>query len=70
MNVIAPGLIKTDPNRKNIANPALRDTLLTRIPLGVVGCPEEVAGAAVFLASDGANLITGATLFVDAGITV
>lgn len=70
VNAIAPGLIETDLNRKDIANPAFRDAFLTRIPLGVVGRPEDVAGAAVFLASDDANLITGATIFVDAGITV
>jgi glucose 1-dehydrogenase len=70
VNAIAPGLIETDLNRKDYANPALRDAILRRIPLGVVGRPEDVAGTAVFLASDDANLITGATLFVDAGITV
>jgi len=70
VNAIAPGLIETDLNRKDYANPALRDAILRRIPLGVVGRPEDVAGTAVFLASDDANLMTGATLFVDAGITV
>ena len=47
----------------------IRQDLLARIPLGRVGMPEDVTGAAVFLASDAAGLITGQTLYVDGGWT-
>lgn len=66
VNCIAPGFIDTDMTR---ALPeAQRDALLTQIPLGRLGRPEDIAAATVFLASPGAAYITGTTLHVNGGM--
>jgi NAD(P)-dependent dehydrogenase (short-subunit alcohol dehydrogenase family) len=72
VNVISPGPIKT-PGLVNLAGPdaaqqqGLLDYMASTVPLGRVGDPDEVAGAAVFLASADASFIAGAELFVDGG---
>jgi 3-oxoacyl-[acyl-carrier protein] reductase len=66
VNCVAPGFIDTDMTR---ALPdAQREGLLSRIPLGRLGAPEEVAYAVAFLASPRAAYITGATLHVNGGM--
>ncbi len=71
VNAIAPGLIETDMNRADIAQDDFRERRLARIPMGEIGAPDDVVGAVVFLASnDEARLVTGATLFIDAGQTI
>ena len=71
VNAIAPGLIETDLNRSDIADPGFRERRLARIPLKEIGVPEDVVGAVVFLASnEEARLITGASVFIDAGQTI
>jgi NAD(P)-dependent dehydrogenase (short-subunit alcohol dehydrogenase family) len=71
VNAIAPGLIETDLNRKDIANPEFRERRLARIPLKEIGVPDDVVGSVVFLASNAeARLVTGASLFIDAGQTI
>lgn len=70
VNEICPGLIETDLNRKDIAVPAFREARLSRIPLRKIGRPADVAGAAVFLASDEASLMTGASVFIDGGASI
>jgi NAD(P)-dependent dehydrogenase (short-subunit alcohol dehydrogenase family) len=69
-NSVAPGLIETDLNRKDLANPEFRNYRLGRIPLKQIGTPEDVVGAAVFLASDESRLATGSSLFLDGGQTI
>jgi 3-oxoacyl-[acyl-carrier protein] reductase len=69
-NAIAPGLIETDMNRADIADPDFRTYRLNMIPLGIIGVPEDVVGAAVFLASDESRMSTGATVFLDGGQTI
>jgi NAD(P)-dependent dehydrogenase (short-subunit alcohol dehydrogenase family) len=68
VNAVAPGYIETDMTRDLLAS-RWRSRLLERIPLRRFGRPEEVVGAVVFLASEAASYITGATLFVDGGWT-
>lgn len=70
VNLIAPGTIETDLNRAFLADPAARGAKLAGIPLGRIGEPEDVAGAAVFLASSAAAYVTGATITVDGGLTI
>jgi NAD(P)-dependent dehydrogenase (short-subunit alcohol dehydrogenase family) len=69
-NAIAPGLIETDLNRTDLADAAFRDYRLSMIPLKVIGDPDDVVGAAIFLASDESRLATGSTVFIDAGQTI
>ena len=70
VNLIAPGTIETDLNREFLAEAANRRAKLGLIPMDRVGRPEDVAGAAVFLASDAAAYVTGATIVVDGGLTL
>jgi NAD(P)-dependent dehydrogenase (short-subunit alcohol dehydrogenase family) len=69
-NAIAPGLIETDMNRHDLAEPDFRNYRLSMIPLGVIGTPEDIVGAAVFLASEDSRMATGATIYLDAGQTI
>lgn len=66
-NAIAPGLIKTDFSRMLWENKSLLDEVTLRTPLQRMGEPEDIAGVAVFLASDAAKYITGQTIIVDGG---
>lgn len=68
VNGIGPGLIETPLTARGLARPGARAGLERQIPLGRVGQPEDVGGAAVFLASPAAGYITGQMLFVDGGI--
>jgi NAD(P)-dependent dehydrogenase (short-subunit alcohol dehydrogenase family) len=67
VNAVCPGLIRTRLTERHFSSPGLLKEYFRAIPLGRGGMPEEVANASVFLASDLASYITGATLFVDGG---
>jgi glucose 1-dehydrogenase len=69
INSIAPGAIETPINTKLLNDPAKLNALLAQIPLGRLGTPDDVASLAVFLASDAAAYVTGATFTVDGGLT-
>ncbi len=70
VNSIAPGAIKTPINRDAWDTPEALKTLLTLIPDQRIGEPGDIARTAVWLASDQSDYITGATLFVDGGMTL
>jgi gluconate 5-dehydrogenase len=71
VNAIAPGWIETDMSRKALAgDPARRDRILTRTPMGRLGVPADVGWAAVYLTSRAAQFVTGVVLPVDGGISV
>ena len=69
VNAVAPTFIRTPGTVKWLADDDFRRDLLSRIPLGRVGDPVDVAGAVVFLASPAAAMVTGATLMIDGGWT-
>ncbi len=66
---IAPGAIQTAINQNVREDPEGHRDLLSKIPLGRVGTPEDIAGMAIVLASDIAGYMTGTTVFVDGGMT-
>lgn len=70
VNSIAPGAIKTPINLEARDTPEEVEALLHLIPYGRVGESEDIAKAAVWLASDQSDYMTGATLFVDGGMTL
>jgi len=69
VNCIAPGLIKTDFARALWEDPKNLELVTATTPLKRIGLPEEVAGAAVFLAAPAGNFITGQSIVVDGGVT-
>ncbi|WP_375600358.1 glucose 1-dehydrogenase [Devosia sp. Naph2] len=70
VNGIAPGAIRTAINRDAWETPEAEKKLLELIPYGRVGEPEDVARAAVWLASDASDYVVGTTLYVDGGMTL
>jgi 2-dehydro-3-deoxy-D-gluconate 5-dehydrogenase len=69
VNAIAPGYVATENTRALREDPARSRELVARIPVGRFAEPDEMAGAAVFLASDAASYVTGSVLVVDGGWT-
>lgn len=70
VNSIAPGAIKTPINHDAWATPQAEKKLLQLIPYQRVGVVEDIAAAAVWLASDDSDYVNGTTLFVDGGMTL
>jgi len=68
VNGISPGAILTDMNRAHLTEPPRRERLLGNIPLQRIGDPEDIVGAAVFLASPESDYVTGTTIYVDGGL--
>ena len=69
-NSVMPGTIATDINKEDLSDPKKRAYMESRIPLGRLGEPRDVAGCVVFLASDLARYVTGAAVLVDGGAFV
>ena len=70
VNGIAPGAIRTPINTSAWATPAAYADLMKLVPYGRIGEPEDIARAAVWLASDHSDYVVGSTLFVDGGMTL
>lgn len=70
INCIAPGLIQTDFARALWDNPDTLAQATSTTPLGRIGQPDEIAGAAVFLASDAGSFMTGQAMVIDGGVTI
>lgn len=69
VNTLCPTFVETPMTAPSLARPAFRDWVLSNIRLGRVARAEDVAGAAVFLLSDAAAMVTGSSLVVDGGWT-
>lgn len=69
VNALAPGVIETPMTEVTRSDPKRIEGFMSRIPLRRVGSPEEIAGPAVFLASDLASYVDGVVLSVDGGLT-
>ena len=70
VNAIAPGAIRTPINTAAWSSPEAYADLMTLVPYKRIGEPDDIARAAVWLASDAADYVTGTTLFVDGGMTL
>ena len=68
VNSISPGAVATDMNRDVLSDPVKREKLISRIPLRRIAEPQEIVGAAVFLASSESDYVTGTTIYVDGGL--
>jgi len=69
VNAVSPGYFPTAMNAPMVAAPGRREALVSRIPLGRPGEPEDLAGVVAFLASDAARYVTGQVLGVDGGMS-
>ena len=67
VNALAPGIVKTDFNKELWQAPDAAKQLARSVPLGRLAEPEDVARAALFLASDDSSYITGAVIPIDGG---
>jgi len=70
INCIAPGLIRTDFARALWEDPEMLKRRNAQTPLGRIGEPDEIAGAAIMLASQAGSYMTGQTIVVDGGVTI
>jgi len=70
VNCIAPGLIKTDFARALWENPDTLKEVTSTSPMRRIGLPDEIAGAAVFLASPAGSFLTGQAIVIDGGATI
>ena len=70
INSICPGAIQTPINRQAWDTPEALNSLLTLIPYQRIGVPEDIGDVAVWLASDDSDYVTGASIFVDGGMTL
>jgi NAD(P)-dependent dehydrogenase (short-subunit alcohol dehydrogenase family) len=70
VNCIVPGLVKTDFARALWENPETLKAITATAPLARIGEPDEIAGAAVFLASAAGTFITGQTIIIDGGALI
>ena len=70
VNSICPGAIRTPINTEAWNTPEAYASLMTLVPYGRIGEPEDIGRIAAFLASDQSDYITGASIFVDGGMTL
>jgi gluconate 5-dehydrogenase len=69
VNAIGPAYTESALTATELADPATREAIEASIPMGRLGTPEDIVGAAIFLCSDAARFVTGQTLYVDGGRT-
>jgi 2-deoxy-D-gluconate 3-dehydrogenase len=69
VNAVAPTFVETPLTKPMFEDPAFKENVLARIPLGRLAKPEDIVGAVVYLSSAAADMVTGHTLLVDGGWT-
>lgn len=69
VNALAPGMVETRFSQALTSNPELASMIVQRTPADRFGTPEDIAGAALYLASDAAKFVTGSVFTVDGGLT-
>lgn len=67
VNAIAPGVIPTDLNKEALKTLGRKEAVIARTPMGRLGATEEIAGTAIYLASEASKFVTGQTIAVDGG---
>jgi len=67
VNCIAPGVIKTPMTMKAFSDPEKHRELVSKVPMGRLGEPDDLIGAVIFLASEASDYITGQTIYIDGG---
>lgn len=70
VNAVAPTFIRTKLIESTLSQPGREESLISRIPMGRLGVPEEVASGVLYLLSDEASLVTGHVLSIDGGYTI
>ena len=70
VNSIAPGAIRTDLNRKVLEDPAYEAMVLKNIPAKFIADPDDIASTVVFLTSEKARYINGASIYIDGGLSL
>lgn len=70
LNNIAPGAIATPRNEETFADPEMKQRVVSQIPMGYVGAPEDIAPAVLLLCSDEGRYITGSELVIDGGMSL
>jgi len=68
VNTVAPGVIQTDRNAHLLTDPAYREWVRSRIPMGSFGAPDDCAGGVILLCSDAGRYVTGINLLIDGGM--
>jgi NAD(P)-dependent dehydrogenase (short-subunit alcohol dehydrogenase family) len=69
VNALAPGFVETALTARALKNPLFSKALIDQTPMRRFGTPEDIAGAALFFASDDSRFVTGAELAVDGGMS-
>ena len=67
INNLAPGAVRTDRNAEALSDPAYDEKVRNLIPMKYIGCPEDIAGIAVYLASEESKYMTGQDIYIDGG---
>jgi gluconate 5-dehydrogenase len=69
VNMISPTFVRTPQGESFLTDPAFKQSVIARIPLGRIGETDDIVAAVTFLASQASDFVTGHNLFIDGGVT-